>query len=119
MSQPGEKFATCDSAFVQILVAYRDYTPNMDPLDAALQSILSLKPGEKPNYTQIAKKYGVGRDRLARRHRGVQGSRAEKYENERLLTPAREGAYTKYRFFQLALLPSKDSAKFSSWNSGA
>jgi hypothetical protein len=42
----------------------------MDPLSAALEFILSLDVGEKPNYTQIAKKYGVGRDRLAQRHRG-------------------------------------------------
>ena len=36
----------------------------MDPLSAALKFILSLDVGEKPNYIQIAKKYGVERDRL-------------------------------------------------------
>lgn len=46
----------------------------MDPLELALESLKSLEIGEKPNYTQVAKKYGVGRDRLARYHRGVQGS---------------------------------------------
>ena len=53
----------------------------MDQLSAALEFILSLDVGEKPNYTQIAKKYGVGRDRLMRRHWGVQGTCEEKCDS--------------------------------------
>ena len=62
----------------------------MDPLSAALEFILSLDIGEKPNYTQIAKKYGVGRDRLTRRHWGVQGTHKEKCDLQRLLAPIQE-----------------------------
>ena len=43
----------------------------MDPLEAALESLKSLKLGESPNYTQVAKKYGCERSTLSRRHRGV------------------------------------------------
>ncbi|KAF2194631.1 hypothetical protein K469DRAFT_706108 [Zopfia rhizophila CBS 207.26] len=45
----------------------------MDPMEAALAALESLKPGERLNYTATAKKFGVGRDALSRRHRGVQG----------------------------------------------
>ena len=62
----------------------------MDPLRAALQSLKSLKLGESPNYTQVAKKYGCERSTLSRRHRGVQGTYAAKTENERLLTFTQE-----------------------------
>ena len=68
----------------------------MDPLSAALEFILSLDVGEKPNYTQIAEKYGVGRDRLARRHQGVQGTREEKCDSQRLLTPTQEQELIQY-----------------------
>jgi len=57
----------------------------MDPIEAALESLKSLKLGEKPNYTAIAKKYGVGRSTLSRRHRGLQGTHAQKVNFMRLL----------------------------------
>jgi uncharacterized protein YerC len=46
----------------------------MDPLEATLAALKSLKLGESPNYTWIAKEYGVSRTTLSRRHRGVQGT---------------------------------------------
>ena len=57
----------------------------MDPMELALESLKSLKLGEKPNYTQVAKKYGVERSILSRHHWGVQGTYAEKCKNQRLL----------------------------------
>jgi hypothetical protein len=54
-------------------------------MEAALESLKSLKPGEKPNYMQVAKKYSVERLTLSRRHRGVQGSCTEKVDISRLL----------------------------------
>jgi hypothetical protein len=42
--------------------------PQMEPVDAALAAIQVLEPGEKLVYTQIAKRYGVERTTLARRH---------------------------------------------------
>jgi hypothetical protein len=40
----------------------------MDPLKAALASLKSLKLGDKPNYAQVAKKFGCSRVTLSRRH---------------------------------------------------
>jgi hypothetical protein len=68
----------------------------MDPYKATLESLKSLKLGETPNYTQTAKKYGVDRTGLSRRHRGVQGTRAEKYENDRLLNTIQELQLVQY-----------------------
>ncbi|KAF2187451.1 hypothetical protein K469DRAFT_114057, partial [Zopfia rhizophila CBS 207.26] len=58
----------------------------MQPIEAALESLKSLKPGEPPNYTATAKKFGCNRSTLSRRHRSVQGTKAEQYENQRNLT---------------------------------
>lgn len=57
----------------------------MDSIEAALAEIESLGPGEKVNYSKIARKYGVDRSTLSRHHRGVQGSREDQYENQRIL----------------------------------
>jgi hypothetical protein len=40
----------------------------MSPIDAAIEEIKSLAPGEKFSYRKIAEKYGVERTTLARRH---------------------------------------------------
>ncbi|KAF2174653.1 hypothetical protein K469DRAFT_773422 [Zopfia rhizophila CBS 207.26] len=57
----------------------------MNPLEAALASLESLKPGETPNYTRTAKEFGCNRSTLSKRHRGVQGPRTVQYENQRVL----------------------------------
>ena len=68
----------------------------MDNLEAALDALKSLKLGESPNYTTIAKQYGVNRTTLSRRHRGVTGSRAEKISNDRNLNTTQELELVKY-----------------------
>ncbi|KAF1948507.1 hypothetical protein CC80DRAFT_365179, partial [Byssothecium circinans] len=65
-------------------------------MEAALESLKTLKPGEKPNYAQVAKKYGVNQNTLSRHHRGVQGTRTEKIENSRLLSPIQESTLVGY-----------------------
>ena len=50
----------------------------MDPIDAALAA-LSLQ--SKPNYTQIATEYSVGRSTLLCRHHNIIGLKADGYEN--------------------------------------
>lgn len=57
----------------------------MASIEAALASLDSLKPGEKPNFTKLAREYGCNRSTLSKRFRGVQGTREEQYENQRLL----------------------------------
>ena len=43
----------------------------MDPLEAALASLESLRPGEKPNYAITVRKFGINRSTLSRRYKGV------------------------------------------------
>jgi hypothetical protein len=46
----------------------RHNSTGVDPIQAAIDDIESLRPGEQFSYTQMAKKYGVIRSRLTRRH---------------------------------------------------
>jgi len=59
----------------------------MEPIEAALVAIGSLGPGESINYTAIAKKYGVERSALSRRHRAITHARADEGINRRKLSP--------------------------------
>jgi hypothetical protein len=72
------------------------YHLNMDLYKAALESLKSLKLGETPNYTQTAKKYSVDCTGLSRCHRGLRGTCAEKYENDRLLNTIQEQQLVQY-----------------------
>jgi hypothetical protein len=53
---------------------------NMGSIEEALAALDLLEPGERPNYTEVAKTYGVHRSTLSQRHRGVQQSREAQYE---------------------------------------
>ena len=65
-------------------------------MEAALELLKSLKPGEKPNYIQVAKKYSVKRSTLSRRHRGEQGSCTKKVDISRLLNATQESKLIQY-----------------------
>jgi hypothetical protein len=52
----------------------------MGSIEEALAALDLLEPGERPNYTEVAKTYGVHRSTLSKRHRGVQQSREAQYE---------------------------------------
>ena len=68
----------------------------MSSIEAALAAIDSLKPGEKVNYMQVAKKYGVERTTLARRHKGASTSSAIKVQNQLSLHPQQEYELVQY-----------------------
>jgi hypothetical protein len=68
----------------------------MDSIEQALTALKSLELGQKVNSGQTAKKYGVERSTLSRRWRGVQGSRAAQYENQRLLSDRQELELVQY-----------------------
>ena len=68
----------------------------MGDIQAALDALKNLKLGETPNYTTIAKQYGVDRSTLSRRHRGVTGSLEEQASNARNLNPTQEQQLVKY-----------------------
>jgi hypothetical protein len=54
---------------------------NMDPIDEAIEEIESLEPCETFSYAKIAKKYGVVRTTLMRRHKGITASRTTRISN--------------------------------------
>jgi hypothetical protein len=60
-----------------------DISINMAPIDDALAA---LETQEHPNYKDTAKKFGVDRSRLSRRHRGITTSREEAAKDKRLLS---------------------------------
>jgi hypothetical protein len=62
----------------------------MSPIDAAIEEIKSLAPGEKFSYKKIAEKYGVERTTLARRHQAKNQPRSVKNLQQRAVTPAQE-----------------------------
>ena len=63
----------------------------MPPIDAAIEAIESLGPEEQFSYRKIAKKYGVERTTLARRHQAKNQPRSVKNLQQRALTPEQEG----------------------------
>ena len=65
-------------------------------LEAALKELAALKPGEQFSYTAIAKKYGVVRSTLTRRHKAISTDAATKTINQQQLTPQQEQELLKY-----------------------
>ena len=65
-------------------------------IEAALQAIDALDIGEKPRYAEIARKYGVDRSTLSRRHRGVCASRKQANDQQRHLNNAQELELVRY-----------------------
>lgn len=68
----------------------------MPGIDEALAEIDSLEPGEEIVYTQIAKKHGVDRSTLARRHQRVQVPREVADRKQTKLTQQQEEELVKY-----------------------
>jgi hypothetical protein len=62
----------------------------MSPIDAAIEEIKSLAPGEKFSYRKIAEKYGVERTTFARRHQAKNQPRSVKNIQQRAVTPEQE-----------------------------
>jgi hypothetical protein len=68
----------------------------MSPIEEALLEIESLKPGEDFQYTTIARRHGVHRSTLSRRHRAVTASRAAVAAGQQKITPQQEAELVKY-----------------------
>lgn len=62
----------------------------MDPIDAAIEEIESLTPGDKYSYRKIAEKYSVERTTLARRHQAKNQFRSVKNPQQGAVTPEQE-----------------------------
>ena len=62
----------------------------MDSIEAALEYLGPLKPGLSFNYVLVARKFGVNRLTLSRRHKGIQGPKSKQYEKQQLLNHQQE-----------------------------
>jgi hypothetical protein len=68
----------------------------MDPINEAIEEIKSLEQGETFTYAAIAKKHGVVRTTLMRRHKGISASYTTHGSNSRKLNPQQEAELVKY-----------------------
>jgi hypothetical protein len=68
----------------------------MVPINDALAALESLQLGEQPDLTNFADKYGCNRTTLSKRWRGVQGSMAQKIENQQLLNNTQQAELLLY-----------------------
>ena len=68
----------------------------MDPIQEAIEDLESREPGEEKSYTKVAKKHGVSRTTLARRHKGIQETRATEGINRRKLNTHQEAELVQY-----------------------
>ena len=68
----------------------------MDPIEAAIEAIESLEPGEQFSSRQIARDYHCSRATLARRHQSVSASRSTMAENQQALHPQQELELLRY-----------------------
>jgi predicted DNA-binding protein (UPF0251 family) len=69
---------------------------NMAPIDDALAEIESLKHSEELSYKRIAKKHGVWRSTLTRRHQAATQPHKSKIINQQKLTPQQEIELVRY-----------------------
>jgi hypothetical protein len=65
-------------------------------LEAALEELSTYKHGDHPLYAQLAKKYGVERSTLSRRHRAVTGSQEHDILSRQKVTPQQEAELLKH-----------------------
>jgi hypothetical protein len=84
-----------------------------EPIDAALVAIDALGPKEKLVYTRIAKRFGVDRRTLARRHQGLTTSHAICYQNQQALHPQQGIELIRYidRLCVRGIPPSRDMVR--------
>ncbi|PVH91192.1 hypothetical protein DM02DRAFT_477256, partial [Periconia macrospinosa] len=68
----------------------------MGPIDKAIEEIESLGQGKTFCYATIAKKHGVVRTTLMRRHKGITASRAASHVPTQKLNPQQEAELVKY-----------------------
>jgi hypothetical protein len=81
----------------------------MDPIDAALAAIESLRPGEDFTYSDIARRFGVVRSTLTRRHQRASLARNTTDQDRRNLSQHQERELIRYitRLTERGLPPTR------------
>ena len=62
----------------------------MDPIQEAIEDVEPREDGASFSYREAAKKFGVNRTTLSRRHQGLQRPRDEEQRERQLLNPQQE-----------------------------
>jgi transposase len=85
----------------------------MDPIEAAIEAIESREPGASSPYRAVAKRFGVSRATLSRRHQGHTRSHAAEQQRRQLLNPQQEAELVKYieRCTERGLPPTRDMVR--------
>jgi hypothetical protein len=68
----------------------------MDQYELTLGALHSLKPGEKPNISLVARTYSVNHSSLSRRFHGISGSKEAQYNKQQLLSKEQSRALIKW-----------------------
>ena len=66
---------------------------NIDPIEVALAALKSQKT---PNYTATAKKFGIDRITLSRRHRGITAAKGANFYPLAVLSPTQRKVLINY-----------------------
>jgi hypothetical protein len=84
---------------------------NMSPIEDALAEIESLRPTDSICYTEVAKRHGVWRSTLTRRHQAATRSNSNKSINQRKLDEQQEQELVRYiaRLTRQGLPPTRAS----------
>ncbi|KAF1359819.1 hypothetical protein EJ07DRAFT_119155 [Lizonia empirigonia] len=69
----------------------------MTPIEEAMEGIKSREAGTCSTYREVAKKYGVNRTTLSRRHQQKTRSNAEEARQRQLLSPQQEYELVLYK----------------------
>ena len=82
----------------------------MTPIKKAAEDLELHESGPQYLYKKYALKWGVERSTLSRRHRGVTGTRAAKYEQHRNLTTTQQQELVQYitKLSKQGLPPTKE-----------
>ena len=82
----------------------------MTAIEKAIEDLELHESGPQYPYTKYALKWGVERSTLSRRHRGVTGTRAAKYEQHRNLTTTQQQELVQYitKLSKQGLPPTKE-----------
>jgi hypothetical protein len=85
----------------------------MNSIEAAIEAIESREPGASFSYRKVAKRFGVSRATLSRRHQGITQSRAAAAQHKQLLNPQQEAELVKYieRCTERGLPPTREMVR--------
>jgi hypothetical protein len=85
----------------------------MNSIEAAIEAIESREPGASFSYREVAKRFGVSRATLSRRHQGVTQSRAAAAQHKQLLNPQQEAELVQYieRCTERGLPPTREMVR--------